>query len=133
MKRKNIFVLIVTAVFLIIAFLSFIDDIAYSISKKETKAQITKLEKLNSPNPYKAYIVYYNSYERSFERTYINDIEGSYGEKLKVFNKKNIFYRKYFPTEVYFVDYKSPNYGQLFLSFVFLLIMLLGVIALIKE
>ena len=131
--KKNIIPITITAIFLIIALYSFIDDILYTISKRVTVAHITKLEKLPVANPYKVYLTYYNEYNNSMEKTYIESVNTDYGDKLKVSGKKSIYYRKYYPNEVYFVDYKSPNYGQLFLSFGFFVLMLGGLIVLFKD
>ena len=133
MKKNKIFVLIIVISFLIISLFSFVDNVLYFITRQEGKAEITRIEKLASPKPYKVYLVYYNSYTQNSEKTYIKNIDEPYGEKLNVHSQKDIFYRKYFPSEIYLKDYKSPTIGYLVLSLIFLIIMFFGTILIVKE
>ena len=131
--HKNITPIIITSIFFVIACYSLVDDILYLVSRRMTVAKIIEVDKLPVSKPYKISLVYYNEYSKHLEYTNIDNIDIDFGNKLKIFQKIGIYYRNLYPKEVYFIDYKSPTYGYLFLSLIFFLILALGIVVLIMD
>jgi len=123
-KKANWFLLILEIVMAILGILSLADDVIYLSTRRETNAVVINVESLPLPDPYKVTFKYYNQYLHQNVTSYVDDIDGLYGETLpKPKGALAIYYRKYFPKEVYLVDYHHPNSGYVILEIVFLMIM----------
>lgn len=127
-KRGNLLLLLFELVLGVFGILSLIDNVFFIVMKKETNAEIIKVESLPLPKPYKVTLKYYNEYLNKTIVSYIDDIDGIYGEKLpKPTGNVSIYYKRYFPKEIYLIDYRYPNSGYVILNIVFLVIIGLAV------
>lgn len=126
-KTETIMLLIVEILIFILGIWAFSQDITFFLTKKEASAEVIKLEKLPLPKPYKITLKYFNDFENKYIITYIDDIDGRYGQSLNSKKQLNIFYKKSSPHIIYLVDYKYPNLGNLILYILFLLIMIIAI------
>lgn len=129
LKQKASLLLIFLEISLsILGILSLTDDVSFMITKKEANAEVIKIQSLSLPKPYKVTLKYYNEYVNESIISYIDNIDGIYGGKLpKATGHVTIYYRKYFPKEIYLADYHVPGIGYIILNIVFLVIMFIAI------
>ncbi|WP_208094540.1 hypothetical protein [Mucilaginibacter agri] len=122
-QRSNLLILIVEVVLLAVNILALFNDASFVITRKVAQAQILRVERVKSPNPYKVTLRYDNQYLNATVISYVDDIDRSYGEGLqKVKTTVDVYYGRYFPGEIYLADYKHPNARFLLLYPIFMLV-----------
>lgn len=121
--------LIIEICLLFLGVLSLIDHSVFLLTKREGVGKVLKIEKLNVPKPYVITIQYFNEYENKTTVMTVDDIDGRYGaqnlEKWKA-GEVCVYYKKYFPRQIYLCTYKYPNFGYIFIDVVFIGILVLG-------
>jgi hypothetical protein len=107
---------------------SLVQDVIYFSSRIETTAQIVSIENLGSQEPYRVLVKYFNKYVgedisckvllKKSGRVKIDKIEKGYA---------NIYYSKYFPCAIYFVELNAPALGVLFIDGIMIVLMSLSI------
>jgi hypothetical protein len=114
-KKSHLIIVIIEVAMLFLGTWAMMQDVVFLITKKEALAHVIRKEKLPLPDPYRITFKYYNSYEKQYITTYIDNIDGRYGKELPgPGNFLKIYYKKFLPKVVYLEDYKFPNGGYLF-------------------
>jgi len=133
-KRGNLLLFIIAVIFTTLGALKLVDYVVFITTKQQAVAMVVKVEKLPMPKPYKVTLVYMNKYVNDNVVTYIDNIGDIYGKRyLEVHNRLHIYYRNYFPREVYLIDYSYPTWTYVAFTVVYLIIMLAALRFLAKR
>ncbi|TSD67247.1 hypothetical protein FFF34_007575 [Inquilinus sp. KBS0705] len=125
-KRGNLLLFIVAIVLTCIGVLKLIDYVVFITTKRGAIATVVKVELTHAPKPYKVSLVYLNRYVNDNVVTYIDNIGDVYGKRyLEVHNRLPIYYRNYFPREVYLKHYKYPTWGYAAFNMIYIIVMVI--------
>jgi hypothetical protein len=123
-KRGNLLLFVIALIFTTLGALKLVDYIVFITTKQQAVATVVKVEKLPMPKPYKVTLVYMNKNVNDNVVTYIDNIGDIYGKRyLEVHNRLNIYYRNYFPREVYLTGYSYPTWSYVAFTVLYLIIM----------
>jgi hypothetical protein len=103
---------------------SFVKDVLYFSSRMETTAEIVSVENLGSQKPYRVLVKYFNRYSgqdiscevllKKSSKVTIDKLSNGYA---------NIYYHKYMPCAIYFVEFNTPTLGVFFMDGVLIVVM----------
>ncbi len=123
-SRGNLSLFIIICVFTLCGILYLADTIVFINTKRVATATVVRVEVTQSPKPYKATMVYHNTFINDNVVSYVDNIGSNYAKKhIDVHNHLDIYYRNYFPREIYLVDYKYPNGYYVVMTVFYLLAM----------
>lgn len=122
--RGNLLLFIIEGILTLTGILYLADTIVFINTKQVATAIVVRVEVTRSPQPYKATMVYHNDFINDNVVSYIDNIGSNYAKKhIDVNNHLEIYYRNYFPREIYLVDYKFPNGYNIAFASVYILIL----------
>lgn len=123
-RRGNLLLFITEIIFTLIGVLYLADTLVFINTRQTAIAMMVRVDIDNKlPQPYKATMVYHNEFINDNVVSYVDNIGSNYAKKhIDVNNHLQIYYRDYFPREIYLADYKFPTYKNVTFASVYILV-----------
>ncbi|MBD1394809.1 hypothetical protein [Mucilaginibacter glaciei] len=123
-RRGNLLLFIAEGLLTLIGILYLADTVVFINTKQIATAMVVRVEvNKKLPQPYKATMVYHNDFINNNVVSYVDNIGTNYAKKhIDVNNHLEIYYRNYFPREIYLTDYKFPNGKNVAFASVYILV-----------